>query len=790
MRNNIEKMFLYGKTEIINIGISGDMMNDKLVIVSLSVLLILTLEMYVLEAQDPPMDGSSHIKLQAGPTVNVCNNYICGNPPSTWTDQDQTAMIQCTDGSGCDANSYYIIAFDPDEVPASCAPPSGNYETYYQSLYSGGNARYLVEGGSQMTIDHHLFVCAAARNTLDEPGYSSITEFLVDQEPPTSYVIELPEWLGASTECGTYPQAFLVQWIGQDHPLDNSGIAGYTVEYNETHVGEPPSGESDWQSWLTWYAGTQHCFGPTSPDDVEDNRTYYFRVRAQDIVSNEEAVHSSPGDTGVSIDLTPPVCSISIKDLYNEFVNASNQPFAVNWSASDGESGIDHYNIAERKNSSVGQCYGEPNSWVITEYEDYETSKEIPGWDTCMIHFMCNATDVAGNSGAWSPIVNTTVDLSNPTDFVISEPLTEWNNSKNGIILKWSGFDNTSGIFCYNVEWTDDDLSGSPVWNYITDSLGNPLTDCNPVTEAAFRDNPALTTQENVTYHFRIWAEDVAGNIGDIVAPPEPDSYNVTFDWGKPNATVQVFDQLNNLIIKKVVSALEVTSVSLVSSAVDNVSGIDRNIITYDIVQGDIRDINDFSCGQAPAYGGESRCSIGHGYAEDVVIKYQVFTKDRAGNLNSTPVMYITTHPVANWMANNLRVLMGDSYIVQMQVRNLDSQYRNASIMFFGYGYATFVDAGYGDNYELQSNNKRLVLGLNPDEDRIVQVKVESTGPTTEYLYLNATLINKWDMNDTDDILVSVAFPTAFPGLDDIAVFVLITLAGFVYFIAKKRNLF
>jgi len=69
-----------------------------------------------------------------------------------------------------------------------------------------------------------------------------------------------------------------VSWSGSDSP-PASGLKHFDVQY------KVESGA--WQDWHTDTSLTEDTFGPNSPAIVEDDHTYYFRVRAEDNVSNE-----------------------------------------------------------------------------------------------------------------------------------------------------------------------------------------------------------------------------------------------------------------------------------------------------------------------------------------------------------------------------------------------------------------------------------------------------------------------------------------------------------------------
>jgi len=95
--------------------------------------------------------------------------------------------------------------------------------------------------------------------------------YLRDTEPPTvdvncPAVTSVPSWT--------------VSWSASDPP-PASGLNHYDVQYKVGAAGS-------WQNWHMNTLLTQDTFGPTSPINVEDDQTYYFRARAVDNVSNQQ----------------------------------------------------------------------------------------------------------------------------------------------------------------------------------------------------------------------------------------------------------------------------------------------------------------------------------------------------------------------------------------------------------------------------------------------------------------------------------------------------------------------
>jgi len=85
--------------------------------------------------------------------------------------------------------------------------------------------------------------------------------------------------------------SFLVSWNNSaDSPPDASGLNHLDVQYK---VGS----DGQWRDWLMDTSLAEATFGPTFPVIVEDNYTYYFLVRAEDNVSNEQQSNGEDATT-------------------------------------------------------------------------------------------------------------------------------------------------------------------------------------------------------------------------------------------------------------------------------------------------------------------------------------------------------------------------------------------------------------------------------------------------------------------------------------------------------------
>ena len=59
--------------------------------------------------------------------------------------------------------------------------------------------------------------------------------------------------------------------------------------------------DGDWTNWLIGTTSTSATFGPVNPVHLRDGTTYYFRCRAVDYASNEEAYPAGDGDAWTTV---------------------------------------------------------------------------------------------------------------------------------------------------------------------------------------------------------------------------------------------------------------------------------------------------------------------------------------------------------------------------------------------------------------------------------------------------------------------------------------------------------
>ncbi|HDD72760.1 MAG TPA: hypothetical protein ENG00_01560 [Candidatus Aenigmarchaeota archaeon] len=365
-----------------------------------------------------------------------------------------------------------------------------------------------------------------------------------------------------------------------------------------------------------------------------------------------------------------------------------------------------------------------------------------------------------------------------PPDFNITEPSREWTNTKI-FYVNWTVSDNY-GITCSNVLWSDDSTVPwkNKDWKFIT--RGSLSTECTSLDSILFGPDEPIEVKDGVTYYFTGNATDWTGNTGEWIEP-----VNTTIDTVFPEVYVNTTDQFGREIIGGWVKA-DVTLVNITTMATDNISGVEKNILHWWLTQNNQYTYGSEDCGSAPSWGGWSNCSKEFSYDEDTVIKYQIETIDRAGNVNKTRFMFTTTHPLANFVIHDLAMQLGSSVLLKVQVRNIQTVPDNITISLdstFVPAKPTFEDVGTGD-YEIQADGSVLqVRNINPMEERdfFVRVYTSEIGEYTINITASSNAAAPY-LTDTDSLKVIVGYPPSFPGLSEWAVSLIIILSCIIYF--------
>jgi hypothetical protein len=534
-----------------------------------------------------------------------------------------------------------------------------------------------------------------------------------------------------------------VGWSGSD--TGGSGIDDFNIQYRITTIDG-----TETQGWTSWINPSSNP-GSQAFSGMVNNRTYHFRARANDNAGNTGGWSTV---RSISVDLGLPDCTVGNLPIYT-----TSSSFTVTWSGSDGESGLDDYDIQVRVNSGVWGYLNNPDGSHTTA-----TSDNVNGVDGNFYEFRCRSYDVAGNQGLWSAIENTTVDATPPITSVDS--LEEWLNVTS-FIVSWSGYDETSGIDCYDIQ--HDDGTGWSDWFTCTTSTSDTFGPSNPVT-----------IMENTTYSFRSRGWDNAGN--QEAWPPSPDAYT-TIDLSIPDFDMRAFDATTGLEISGYAPNLQ--DVILRSIASDSISGVIVNRIEYTLINDVGESSGSQECGPGDPYGGVSQCEINVDFAGGIILEYWVTVIDRAGNMVVSEVYHIGTHPLANFAVHNVYMSLGEMSRSKIQVRNIQSVADNVTINLSGNmpidPYFIWID---DPDVEITGNNNMtlIVKNINPGEQRIFYALLWSSDDTDTYhIDLDARSAINADVTDSDQAIVQIGYPASFPGLDIWTVLILVTLATLAY---------
>jgi len=395
------------------------------------------------------------------------------------------------------------------------------------------------------------------------------------------------------------------------------------------------------------------------------------------------------------------------------------------------------------------------------------------------------------------------LDKTAPISSVDRLPALIYNTTR--INLSWSGTDPNlpdgmpgSGLntyYAYYIEFKYlNGSSGKTIgWRNVTEVLGMSPNNWTALTEIANLDLKALVPGVlrdkdiyNFTFFFRSIARD---NVNNVEIKSKPDT----------NVTVVI-----PLIVDTWVSTPwgNMTNIFGGKTASDFPAGINAKIIVpgtnlYNIkINYTIHGLNDpkeswiwkepVNCeGVTPDY----ICKV------DIVpqdgdkrIDYYVYA-EQAGkpiiNETSPPTIpnyywhfYMLDHPIAEFMAEEVDLVVGTRIRVPVQVRNIlpieDEFTLTLGGSFLGKGQAVFSDNGA----------IKWTSVLNPHEERIISVELmpaADVSPPAFALQLDAYNSDR-GLLDFDSLDVNIMFPAEFPELGPASLAVLVLLAGIIYY--------
>ena len=233
---------------------------------------------------------------------------------------------------------------------------------------------------------------------------------------------------------------------------------------------------------------------------------------------------SIPCTDTITLDTTAPAGSISINE---GATYATSRSVNLTLSASDETSGV-----SQMRFSNDGSNW---NDW-----EDYNTSKAWTlstgdGTKTVYVHYKDNA----GNVGTYTDTI--ILDTAPPSSSVADLPTYHTTLFSS---VSWSGFDATSGIASYDVQFRD--------------GTGVSWEDWQTRTTAT---STAFVGVDGHTYYFQSRARDNAGNVEDY--PGGDGDTHTTVDVTAPNGTINIegdASYTNSTVVNLTLSASDATS--------------------------------------------------------------------------------------------------------------------------------------------------------------------------------------------------------------------------------------
>ena len=685
------------------------------------------------------------------PTTSIKLSGTLGD--NGWYVSDVTVTLSCNDGSGSGCSeTYYCV-----DQSNSCIP----------------SVKYT--GPFSISNEDINYVRYRSKDKVGNLEDVKSTEVKIDKTPPTAWINPLPEWTNSSDGSGDV--YFYVYWNGDDGPT-GSGIASYSIQYRiySRTIGNYVTNNCGTDMWCDWITKTgtdpkQEIFGLLdNPENVEafNNHTFLFRISAKDNAGNVMDYSINPPWENTSIDVVSPVSTISAISCSGELI------VEAFWQGWDNESGVAYYDV--QSNMSGSWDYLTDTEGEST-YHTTKTSGNFSVSSPGTYYFRIRAIDRAGNIETPWKYTSALVDVSPPVAWM-EEPYNEWMKFYN-FTVNWSGYDRgspPSGIKCYDVQWSNDTVN----WNYIQYNEFGDLTECVTLTETTFGLYGFTDLKDGVTYYFRVRAVDNSGNIGNWSMK------NTTIDTYSPFIIVNTTDDKGREIIKGYVLA-DVKNITITSMAWDNISGIKKHTIHYWLTQNNKYTYGEKECGEALPWGDWSNCSITFAYDEDTVIKYYVRAEDRAGNVNTTPMRFTTSHPIANFVIHRAAIGLGDSILLKIQVRNIQQTVDNITISIestITSAKPKFENIGSGD-FEIQADGRVLqIYNINPMEEREFFVRIYSSETGTYYLNMTAqSNVAQPGLIDTDDVKIVIGYPPSFPGLAPWSILLLVILSVTIFLI-------
>ncbi len=385
------------------------------------------------------------------PATATYEFYIDNTPPVV-------SQLTCDKPSWTTTNQF---AFS---WTASDAETGVRYAAYSTNGAETQTQLSSVSGAFAYTHGANTFSVRAANTAGGSSAAQSVT-FYFDGSAPATTVGALPATISVA-------DSISLHWHASDL---GSGATTYDIDYKHA-----PGGQ--WARWLTAITDTARVFGAAAPEPLQVGVTYAFRIRAHDLAGNVEAwpADDSYGDvstTAILVDNSPPtLTSFSVSPQVWSNANW----FTVSWAGLDSESGIAYY--AYKTNGAETQTTATTMAGAFAYHEGQNT-------------FTVRAVN---GVGATSTSLTDTLyyDPTLPVSVVTQLPATT--SDATPLVLNWSGFDATSGIGGYDVEYRIQPSGTWTAWLTATTQ-----------TSATFAPG---SWSYNSVYAFRVRARDRAGN--------------------------------------------------------------------------------------------------------------------------------------------------------------------------------------------------------------------------------------------------------------------------------------
>jgi hypothetical protein len=142
---------------------------------------------------------------------------------------------------------------------------------------------------------------------------------------------------------------------------------------------------------------------------------------------------------------------------------------------------------------------------------------------------------------------------------------------------------------------------------------------------------------------------------------------------------------------------------------------------------------------------------------------------------------YMLDHPIAEFMAEEVNLIIGTRIRVPVQVRNILPIEDEFTLTLGG----TFPVQGRQALFS-DSEAGTWTGVLNPQEERIISVELMPAAETGSYVLQMDAYNSDRSLKDFDSLTVNIMFPAEFPELGPASLTVLVLLAGIIYYKAGR----